>query len=91
MQGSTLGVWVAHGEGKALFPNEKHLNEVVANNLAPLRYVDDENAVTQVNYDAFSCFFCVLLSSVFYPILFILSSLLSSRVSILPFSFHILY
>jgi phosphoribosylformylglycinamidine synthase len=55
MQGSTLGVWVAHGEGKALFPNEKHLNEVVANNLAPLRYVDDENAVTQVEYDALSC------------------------------------
>ena len=54
MEGSTLGVWVAHGEGKALFPNEKHLTEVVAKNLAPLRYVDDDNSVTQVHYDFFS-------------------------------------
>jgi phosphoribosylformylglycinamidine synthase len=48
MEGSTLGVWVAHGEGKALFPNEKHMAEVLERNLAPMRYVDDDNAVTQV-------------------------------------------
>jgi phosphoribosylformylglycinamidine (FGAM) synthase-like amidotransferase family enzyme len=44
----SIGCWVAHGEGKALFPNKEHLNEVMNKNLAPLRYVDDNNDVTQV-------------------------------------------
>ena len=66
-------MWVAHGEGKALFPNEKHLNEVIANNLAPLRYVDDENAVTQVHYDAFACFFFFNLSYLFSSFYFFCS------------------
>ena len=48
MEGSTLGVWVAHGEGKALFPNKRDKEEVVQKGLAPLRYVDDSNNVTQV-------------------------------------------
>lgn len=84
MQGSTLGVWVAHGEGKALFPNEKHLNEVVANNLAPLRYVDDENAVTQVQYDALYCLFYILLHSLlfFFFALYLFSCSLFSPVLI---------
>jgi phosphoribosylformylglycinamidine synthase len=47
MEGSTLGVWVAHGEGKAYFPNQAHLEEVLASGLAPVRYVDDNNGITQ--------------------------------------------
>jgi phosphoribosylformylglycinamidine synthase len=47
MEGSTLGVWVAHGEGRAYFPNAKHLEIVEANQLAPLRYVNDENQETE--------------------------------------------
>lgn len=48
MAGSTLGVWVAHGEGKAYFPNEDHQRIVEENGLAPIRYVDDNNNVTEV-------------------------------------------
>lgn len=47
MEGSSLGVWVAHGEGKAYFPNPKHYEWVEKNSLAPLRYVDDKNNITQ--------------------------------------------
>ena len=46
MDGSTLGVWVAHGEGRAFFPNAAHLSEVERKHLAPLRYIDDENQIT---------------------------------------------
>jgi phosphoribosylformylglycinamidine synthase len=47
MEGSTLGVWVAHGEGKVYFPNPAHLQIVEEKDLAPLRYVDDNNNVTE--------------------------------------------
>jgi len=47
MQGSTLGVWVAHGEGRVLFPNASHLALVEEQGLAPLRYVDDDNQITE--------------------------------------------
>ena len=46
MEGSVLGIWVAHGEGRAYFPDEKIAGEVEENNLAPIRYVDDNNEVT---------------------------------------------
>ena len=29
MEGATLGVWVAHGEGRAHFPNPAHLAHVL--------------------------------------------------------------
>ena len=48
MEGSTLGVWVAHGEGKTLFPNISHLQRVLGESLAPIRYTDDSNEITQV-------------------------------------------
>lgn len=48
MEGSTLGVWVSHGEGKAYFPNKQHMDAVLADDLAPLRYVDDNNQVTSM-------------------------------------------
>ncbi|KAG9455071.1 hypothetical protein H6P81_007975 [Aristolochia fimbriata] len=48
MEGSTLGVWAAHGEGRAFFPNEDVLDRVLQDNLAPLRYADDSGSVTEV-------------------------------------------
>ncbi len=47
MEGSVLGVWIAHGEGRAYFPDETILNKVIEKNLAPLRYVDDEGNITE--------------------------------------------
>ena len=46
MEGSTMGVWVSHGEGRARFKNENILNDVLHRNLAPIRYVDDDGVVT---------------------------------------------
>lgn len=45
MAGSTLGIWVAHGEGRAYFPNRSILAKVEAESLAPVRYVDDRGKV----------------------------------------------
>ncbi|CAD6261940.1 unnamed protein product [Miscanthus lutarioriparius] len=47
MEGSTLGVWSAHGEGRAFFPDENVLATVVKSNLAPVRYCDDFNNITE--------------------------------------------
>ncbi len=46
MEDSVLGVWVAHGEGRAFFPDEAIMKKVDAEGLAPLRYVDDANETT---------------------------------------------
>ena len=46
MAGSTLGIWVAHGEGRAYFPRKKTLGNVESLSLAPVRYVDDKRNVT---------------------------------------------
>jgi phosphoribosylformylglycinamidine synthase len=47
MAGSSLGVWVAHGEGKAMFPEEGMLDRVLAKGLAPVRYIDDDGKATE--------------------------------------------
>lgn len=47
MGGSVLGVNLAHGEGRAYFPDINVLDEVEYDKLAPIRYVDDENNPTQ--------------------------------------------
>jgi phosphoribosylformylglycinamidine synthase len=47
MEGSSLGVWVAHGEGRFHFPDPKVHKDCLASNLAPLRYVNDTNEITQ--------------------------------------------
>ncbi|XP_067390591.1 phosphoribosylformylglycinamidine synthase isoform X2 [Emydura macquarii macquarii] len=47
MAGSTLGVWVAHGEGRMRFRSPEVLDAVTAGHLAPLRYVDDQGRPTQ--------------------------------------------
>lgn len=41
MADATLGVWVAHGEGRAYFPDPGMERQVLDEGLAPVRYVDD--------------------------------------------------
>jgi phosphoribosylformylglycinamidine synthase len=48
MEGSALGIWVAHGEGQAHFPDTAIFEEVLARELAPVRYIDDQGAFTEV-------------------------------------------
>jgi phosphoribosylformylglycinamidine synthase len=47
MEGSTLGVWVAHGDGKVYFPDKDMLQEVQEKGLAPIRFVDDNGEFTE--------------------------------------------
>ncbi|HMK50424.1 MAG TPA: phosphoribosylformylglycinamidine synthase, partial [Thermodesulfovibrionales bacterium] len=47
MEESTLGIWVAHGEGHLYFPNNDVMQEVLKKNLAPIRYVDDAGVFTE--------------------------------------------
>ncbi len=47
MEGSTLGIWVAHGEGRAYFPEAGLLGRVEEEGLAPVRFVDDDNHITE--------------------------------------------
>lgn len=46
MEGSRLGVWTAHGEGQCFFPKDTLRKQVLHENLAPLRYIDDDNKHT---------------------------------------------
>jgi len=46
MAGAVLGVWVAHGEGRAHFPDPSIEKEVLARGLAPVRFVDDQGGHT---------------------------------------------
>lgn len=39
MEGSSLGVWVAHGEGRAHFPDATSRKSAVEGGLAPVRQV----------------------------------------------------
>lgn len=48
MEGSVLGVWCAHGEGKATFPDENVKSEILKNGLAPVRYCDPSGMPTEV-------------------------------------------
>lgn len=47
MGGAKLGVWVAHGEGRAFFPDDAVKQAVLDQRLAPIRYVDDAGEVTK--------------------------------------------
>ncbi len=47
MAGSTLGIWVQHGEGRAHFPDPSVLEGVLVQGLAPVRFVDDLGRVTE--------------------------------------------
>lgn len=46
MEGSVLGIWVAHGEGRTYFPDKTILQKTEAQHLAPVRYIDDSNEIT---------------------------------------------
>jgi phosphoribosylformylglycinamidine synthase len=46
MEDSSLGIWVAHGEGRSYFPDTSILEKIEKGNLAPIRYVDDSNKIT---------------------------------------------
>ena len=46
MENSVLGIWVAHGEGLAYFP-DKNMYDECEFGLAPIRFVDDESKITE--------------------------------------------
>ncbi|BBG95934.1 purine biosynthesis 4, partial [Prunus dulcis] len=48
MEGSTLGVWAAHGEGRAYFPDDGVLDRMLHSKLAPVRYCDDDGNETEL-------------------------------------------
>jgi phosphoribosylformylglycinamidine synthase len=47
MAGSTIGVWVNHGEGRLHCRSEAVLDGIVTQQLVPAYFVDDENRVTE--------------------------------------------
>ncbi len=47
MEGSKLGIWVAHGEGQLYFPNGKAKDAVIAQNLAPIALLDPYGLQTE--------------------------------------------
>ncbi len=47
MEGSVLGIWVAHGEGRLFVPDKHMLTEIIKKDLAPVRYVDDNGNPTE--------------------------------------------
>ena len=46
MEGSTLGVWVAHGEGRCFWPDDAAKEEAMRQKCVALKYVDDDGIVT---------------------------------------------
>ena len=48
MAGSSLGVWVAHGEGKFYFPDEAVYADAVSKNLVSVKYCNDDAETTDV-------------------------------------------
>ena len=52
MGGATLGVWCAHGEGRALFPDAGVRARVLSSGLAPIRYVDPGTGAATEAYPA---------------------------------------
>jgi phosphoribosylformylglycinamidine synthase len=47
MEGSTLGVWLQHGEGRAYFPDADILARVESEKLAPVRFADDDSNISE--------------------------------------------
>ncbi|KAJ8675420.1 hypothetical protein QAD02_011206 [Eretmocerus hayati] len=47
MEGSVFGVWVAHGEGKFTFRDDKILDKLKKNNCLAIRYTDDSGNPTE--------------------------------------------
>ena len=51
MEGSTLGVWVAHGEGRCFWPDDAVKEEAMRQNCVALKYVDDGNVTMEFPMD----------------------------------------
>ncbi|HEB02810.1 MAG TPA: phosphoribosylformylglycinamidine synthase, partial [Nitrospirae bacterium] len=47
MEGSVLGAWVAHGEGKFHAPDPAVMKEMIDKGLVPVRYADDSGEITE--------------------------------------------
>jgi len=47
MEGTTMGIWSAHGEGRSYFPDPSVLQSVIDSKLAPVRYADDNGHPTE--------------------------------------------
>jgi len=47
MEGSRLGIWVAHGEGRLVYPDSAIQDEVNERKLAPLAYIDPSGNWTE--------------------------------------------
>ncbi len=47
MGGANIGVWAAHGEGQALFPDDAVKQHVLSKHLAPLRYTNADGQATE--------------------------------------------
>ena len=54
MEGSILGVWVAHGEGRMYFPNQTVESRVLMDDLAPIRFADDDGEIAASSYYPFN-------------------------------------
>lgn len=48
MEGTVMGVWVAHGEGRFTFKNDSIYKNLIKDNCISLRYVDDSGSATEV-------------------------------------------
>jgi len=47
MSGLTMGIWVAHGEGRVHFPDEGVRGKLAEGNCFPIRYCDDDGLVSE--------------------------------------------
>merc|ERR1739848_469607 len=47
MSGLTMGIWVAHGEGKAYFPDDGVKQALTEGKCFPIRYCDDDGLVSE--------------------------------------------
>lgn len=48
MEGSTFGVWIAHGEGRFTFKSDQIYQNLVKEKCTALRYVDDSGNPTEI-------------------------------------------
>lgn len=47
MSGLTMGIWVAHGEGRAHFPDGGIKQKLAEGNCFPIRYCDDDGLISE--------------------------------------------
>ncbi|KAK9844820.1 hypothetical protein WJX74_007244 [Apatococcus lobatus] len=47
MEGASMGIWCAHGEGRAVFPDASVQQRIMSEGLAPIRYCDAHQQPTE--------------------------------------------